>query len=288
MPGNSEPLAAFNARSGPSPDIAHIRGPGLQMRIVLAGFALLILALPARAALTNAELDAVGVSAPPGAHLPLGDRLTDESGRQRPLADVMGGGPAVLIFADYTCRTLCGPALDFATQALAASGLTPGRDYRLVVVGLDPKDGAADAASMKRDRISDLAVADATTLLTGGADSVGRLTSAVGYRYAYDAEHDQYAHPAVVFVLTRDGKVARVLSELGMNGTDLRLALVEAGAGRIGTLGDHLRLLCYGFDPALGIYTVSIQRALMLLAALTLLVLALGIGWLVRRSPRPS
>jgi protein SCO1/2 len=254
------------------------------MRLVLAGFALLLLALPARAALTNAELDAVGVSAPHGAQLPLDERLTDESGRPHPLADTLGGGPAVLVFADYTCRTLCGPALDFATQALSASGLTPGRDYRLVVVGLDPKDGPANAAAMKRDRIADPAVADATTLLTASADAVRRLTAAVGYRYAYDAEHDQYAHPAVAFVLTRDGRVARVLSELGMNGEDLRLALVEAGAGRIGTLADHLRLLCYGFDPALGIYTVSIQRALMLMAVLTLLGLGLGIGWLVRRS----
>jgi protein SCO1/2 len=258
------------------------------MRIALTGLALLLLTLPARAALTNAELDAVGVSAPPGAHLPLDERLTDESGQQHPLTDAIGGGPAVLIFADYTCHTLCGPALDFATQALATSGLVPGRDYRLVVVGLDPKDGAADAAAMKRDRIADPAVANATTLLTGSADAVGRLTAAVGYRSAYDAEHDQYAHPAVAFVLTRDGKVARVLSELGMNGEDLRLALVEAGAGRIGTLGDHLRLLCYGFDAALGIYTVSIQRALMLMAVVTLLGLGLGIGWLVRRSPRLS
>jgi protein SCO1/2 len=258
------------------------------MRIVLAGLALLVLALPARAGLTNSEIDAVGVSAPPGAHLPLDERLIDEFGRQRPLADAMGDGPAVLIFADYTCRTLCGPALDFATQALATSGLTPGRDYRLVVIGLDPNDSAADAAAMKHDRIADPAVANATTLLTGNADAVRRLTGAVGYRSAYDAEHDQYAHPTVAFVLTRDGKLARVLSELGMNGEDLRLALVEAGAGRIGTLGDHLRLLCYGFDAALGIYTVSIQRALMLMAVLTLLGLGLGIGWLVRRSPRLS
>ena len=75
----------------------------------------------------------------------------------------------------------------------------------------------------------------------------------------YDAEHDQFAHPAAAYVLTKDGRIARVLSGLGLSGGDLRLALVEAGQGHVGTLLDQITLRCFGFDPARGIYTASIS-----------------------------
>ena len=87
-------------------------------------------------------------------------------------------------------------------------------------------------------------------------------------------EHDQFAHPAAAYVITPAGRIARVLSGLGLDGNDLRLALVDAGEGRIGTFIDHIRLLCYGFDPAQGIYTASIERWLMALAAATVIAFA--------------
>src|SRR5262249_32942929 len=118
--------------------------------------------------------------------------------------------------------------------------------------------------------------------LTADDDTIRLTAQALGYRFAYDVERDQFAHPAAALVLSADGHVARVLSGLGIDGNDLRLALVEAGQGRIGTIGDQIRLLCYGFDPTVGAYTVSIVRTLELTSALTVVVLALGIGWLSR------
>ena len=78
--------------------------------------------------------------APPGAALPMTLNFLDERGRQTTLAQAIGGVPAIVIFADYTCHTLCGPILEFAAAGLAKSGLRPGADYRVVVIGLDPKD----------------------------------------------------------------------------------------------------------------------------------------------------
>ena len=98
-----------------------------------------------------------------------------------------------------------------------------------------------------------------------------QLTEALGFHYRYDAAVDQFAHPAGALVMTADGRVSRTLSSLALNPKDLRLALVEAGAGRIGTFRDRLALLCYGFDAAHGVYAPAIARMLKLFAALTII-----------------
>jgi protein SCO1/2 len=184
-----------------------------------------------------------------------------------------------LLFSDYNCRTLCGPIVTSAVDALTHSGLTD-QDYRLVMLGIDPRDGPDEAFTMKRERIIDQTVAAAATLLSADQATIGSVADAVGYRFKYDAERDQYAHPAVALVLTQDGRVTRVLSGLGMTGADVRLALVDAGEGQVGTFSDQVRLLCYGFDPSIGAYTPAIYRVLALAAALTTAAFAIGIAWL--------
>jgi protein SCO1/2 len=236
--------------------------------------------LPSRAegGLTPALLGDLAAKADAGATLPLGLRFRDERGASLTLGEALGGRAAVLIFSDYTCRTLCGPILEFTAAGLEHSGLAPGIDYRLVVIGLNPKDGIADARAMRDAHLDPGSrLAGAATLLIGEEPAVRAVAKAAGYQYAYDAERDQFAHPAAVYVITPEGRVARVLSALGLDGNDLRLALVEAGEGRVGGFIDHVRLLCYGFDPAQGIYTSLIEWWLMAAAASTVLALA---GWL--------
>lgn len=250
------------------------------MKIVawLIPLALLLGEPHAQAALSSRIVGDVAVDARPGALLPLSLGLIDDHGTPRTLGDALGGRPSVLIFADYTCRTLCGPILEFAVNGLEHSGLKPGADYRLVVIGLDPKDGLAEARAMRSAHLDGSALSDATTMLIGNDAAVRIITQAAGYHYAYDAEHDQFAHPAAAYVISPQGRIARVLSGIGLDGAALRLALVDAGEGRIGTFIDHIRLLCYGFDAAQGIYTSAIERWLMAGAAATVLIIA---GWLL-------
>jgi len=236
---------------------------------------LLALAAPAHAGVTAADLKTVAAEPAADAALPLDLAFTDDTGVERSLRDALGGRPAVLVFADYTCRTLCGPVLDFAATALRQSGLRPGSDFRLIAIGLDPKDGPGAARAMRVERIgTDDPLARAAVVLTGQAPAIAAATAALGYRYAYDAAHDQYAHPAAAYVLDAQGKVVQVLSGLGLTGNDMRLALVAAGQGHVGSLGDRIRLLCYGYDPVRGIYTERITLMLEIAAAIT--VAALG------------
>jgi protein SCO1/2 len=207
--------------------------------------------------------------------------MVDESGRTRSFGQLILR-PSILVFADYTCTTLCGPIVAFVAGALEKSGLTGGNDFRLIVVGIDPKDTAADAARMRADHIGgDSALGAATDFVTADEATVARLTAALGYRYAYDQDHDQYVHPGAAYVLRADGRVSRVLAGLGLSPGDMRLALVEAGQGRIGTVGDQVRLLCSGFDPAHGAYSLLAARMLMATALATILALGGGIGLLI-------
>ena len=246
-------------------------------RATAALVAMSVLSAPADARITPAEYRDVGVSVPAQARLPLGQSVINSDGRSQSLKDIIAH-PTVLVFADYTCRTLCGPILAFVASALEQSGLRPGGQFQLLVVGLDPKDSRQDASSMRERYLTVGSPLDrATTFVRTDDATVKTLTSALGYRYKYDAEDDAYLHPAAVYVLASDGRVSRVLTGVGISADDLRLALVEASAGRIGTFGDRVRLLCTGFDPAHGTYNLMIGRLLALAGAMTILVLAGGI-----------
>jgi protein SCO1/2 len=228
----------------------------------------------AQAGMTQATLDGLAVEPPPDAVLPLDLQFLDEGAQRRTLRQMLGK-PAVVVFTDYTCRTLCGPILSFVAAGLERSGLVPGVDYRLVVIGLDPRDDLQSASAMKETRVgSGTPLAAATIMLKGEEPAIAAAAAALGYRYAYDAEHDQFAHPAAAFVVNPAGRVSRVLAAMGLDGPDLRLALVEAGEGRIGSLGDRLRLLCYGFDPVRGVYTETITLWLEVAALATVLGVA--------------
>ncbi len=231
---------------------------------------LLLLAapLPAQAALTQAQLDRVVAAPPPGARLDLGADL-----------------PAVVVFVDFDCGALCDAVLAQTGQTLAESGLAPGEDFTLVAIGIDPRDDARRAADMVAAQVP-AALAGATRILQPDADRLEQITAALGYGYAYDAANDRFAHPAARYVLDASGRVMRVLPAFRADPGDLRLALVEAAEGRSGGLRDRLALLCYGFDPASGRYSLAIRRILMTLSLVFAALMATAIAALVIREKR--
>jgi protein SCO1 len=241
----------------------------------------------AEAGLVAAEVKTVEAAPAPGAKLPLDLGFVDDRGQAEALRDAVGKLPSVLVFVDYACRTLCGPILEFTVSGLLKTGLTPGVDYRLIAIGIDPKDGPATAQEMRVKHLGGAAPIDrAATFLTGDEAAIRSVTQAAGLRYAYDAEHDQYAHPAAAYVVDAEGGIRRVLSPLGLDGADFRLAIVDAGRGAVGTLADRVHLLCYGFDPVKGVYTERITTALALAAGVTLVMLLAAISVMVVRERR--
>jgi protein SCO1/2 len=225
------------------------------------GFAL-ALAVPACAALSEGDLSGVALRPAADALIPADIPFSDDDGRHIALGEVMGGRATLLILADYNCRTICGPILASAEAAVRGSGLVVGRDFNLVVIGIDPAGTRADAAAMKTGQFGDAPNLAAAHFLDGDAAAIDRLSSAIGYHALYDAQARQFAHPTDLLVLTPDRRVSRLLPGLAVRGDDLRFALIEAGDGFIGSLIDRLHVLCYGLDPAHGVYNASVRAAL--------------------------
>ena len=139
---------------------------------------------------------------------------------------------------------------------------------------------------MKAAQLGNGPLAAASKFLTGDAATLAAAQAALGYHARWDPENRQYAHPLGALVLTEDGRVSRALGGLDLEPDALRLGVVEASSGAVGTLGERLRLLCYGFDPAHGVYAGLVKRALTFGTAATVLLLSGFLVLLARRRPQ--
>ncbi|MGH1569915.1 electron transporter [Methylobacterium sp. P31] len=224
--------------SSPAPVAAHAAlGGRFSALLLLVLLGAVLAAGPAGARLAQVDLARVAVAPPPGARAPLDLGATDALiGQATTLGQALGGRAALLLPVDYTCGNVCDPMVSLSADALAATGLAPD-DYALVLVGIDPRDDAAAARRMLKETLGDRAAIVRPRALIVSDAALARLTGALGYTMVYDAGTDSFAHPAAALLLAGDGRVARVLSPLALNGRDLRLALTEAGEGRIGGWG---------------------------------------------------
>ena len=220
--------------------------------------------------------------------LPLDARFVDDTGRATTLGDALGGRPAVLLLDVYDCPNLCSIVRHGAFEALRQAGFGPD-DVRVVSISIDPRETPALAATRK---VEDLAVAKghvdpaAVRYLTGDAGAIARVAAAAGFRFAWDDTLRQYAHAAGLVVVTPDGRIARYLFGARFPAMGLRLALVEAAAGRIGSLADQVWLLCYHYDPVQGRYGLVVRDTLQLAGGALVVVLVGAVAIALRRERR--
>ena len=218
--------------------------------------------------------------------IPLDAPFRDETGRRVELRDFFGEKPVVLAFVYYSCPMLCSQVLTSLTKTLRPVTLDPGKDFEVVVVSFDPREQPGLAATRKAEylaRYERPAAAGGWHFLTGEDAAIRQVTAAAGFRYAWDEETQQFAHPAGIIVATPDGRPSRYLFGVEYGPRDLRLALVEASQGRIGSPVDSLLLYCFHYDPMTGRYGFVIMRALRIAGAATILALVAFIVVAVKR-----
>lgn len=223
--------------------------------------------------------------------VPLDITLRDEQGRTVTLGEFFGARPVVLTLVYYECPMLCTQVLGSLAGALTTLTLEPGRDFEIVTVSFNPAETPALAAAKKADyleRYRRPGAEKAWHFLTGDEASIGRLTGAVGFRYVYDQDVRQYAHPSGITVLTPDGRLSHYLYGIEYGPRDLRLALVDASAGRIGTAVDQLLLYCYHYNPATGRFGFVVMTVVRVAGAATVACLAAFIVLARRREIRAS
>jgi len=218
----------------------------------------------------------VGIDQRLGETLPLDLRFRDERGRDVRLGDLFAQRPVILTFAYSDCPMLCPIVLNGLVATLRTLPLEMGRDYDVVTVSIDPKETPHDALGKKNVYVNRYARAGAIggwRFLTGEADAIASLTAAAGFRYVYERRIDQYAHAAGIVVVAPGAKIARYFYGVEFSARDLRLGLVEASEGRIGTLADQILLLCYHYDPETGTYGALALGLVRTGGALTVMVL---------------
>jgi len=211
--------------------------------------------------------------------LPLSSAFTDDNGEATNLGAFFGKQPVVLILGYYHCPDLCSTVMDGVLESLSQVGLPP-HAYRVLGVSIDPKEDAALAARKKSSYAPLVARAGGDMhLLTGAKPQIDTLAHSIGFQYAYDASTQQYTHPAGFLIATPAGRISHYFMGMQFDPRDVRLALVDASSGRIGSPVDRLLLLCSHYDPVTGRYSMA-AMALVRTVCLTVLA-ALGI-WLWR------
>lgn len=225
-------------------------------------------------------LERIGFSQNLGAQVPLDLTFRDAHDRKLSLREALDGKPVVLVPGYFACANLCSTVRAGVSHAVAQSGLVPGGAFNVVLVSIDPRDTPVTARTAQRSDASahpDAGV-ERWSYLSGPQNESAALMDAIGFRYFYDARNDEYAHAAGIVLLTPQGKVAQYLLGVEFAGRTLRLSLVDASQGAIGSVVDRLLLMCSHYDASTGRYSLTIQRVLQLLGALTVLAL---IGWIM-------
>lgn len=216
--------------------------------------------------------------------------FVDDAGRPLKLVELLGRRPLIVAPVYYRCPQLCGLVLNGLASALKPLGFAPGVDFDVVAFSVAHEETPALAAAAKLSvlrRYGRPATAPGWRFLTGSSEDVGRFAAELGFRYRREPS-GEIAHAAGIMVLTPDGRISRYFLGLEPPTRDLRLALVEAGEGRVGSLADRLTLLCVRWDPASGRYSFAVLGAARVGGALTVLALAFGIFRALRRERRRS
>lgn len=224
--------------------------------------------------------------------IPLDVTFTDESDTPVQVGKYFGTRPVVLNFVYYDCPVICLQTLSSLASTLTALSQEPGKDFEIVTISFDPRETPALALRKKTEfveRTGKPQIGAGWHFLTGTKASIDRLTRAAGFRYVWDEPSNQFAHPTGIIVLSYAGRISRYLFGIDYGPRDLRLAIVDASAGKAGSRIDRALLYCYHYDITTGRYSLAIMRTVQVAGAATVLSIGTLIFAMTRRSTsRPS
>lgn len=252
-------------------------GKAIGAGLLAAFFAL---AIPASAQIAQREveeLEGVGITEMPGAQLPLDAEFTDENGNKVTLGKYFTGEkPVILTLVYFECPMLCTLVVNGAVDALQKIKWMPGREFEMLTVSFNPAETPILSKLKKQNYIKMYGRPDAARgwhFLTGREKDIKALTEAVGFGYKWNEKRKEYAHSAAIIVITPDGKVSRYIYGVMYDPNTVRMSLLEAGEGKIGTPLDKVMLYCFHFDASEGKYTMHATNVMRLGALVTLFAL---------------
>jgi protein SCO1/2 len=230
-------------------------------------------------------LKQVGIDQKLNGQIPLDLKFRDESGQTVQLGEYFGQKPVILTLVYYNCPMLCTQVLNGVESGLKELQMDIGREFDVVTVSIDPSDSHV-LASVKKEMYTGMygrpGAAQGWHFLTGDEPQIKQLAAAAGFRYAYDPDSKQFAHASAIMVLTSEGKISRYFYGIQYPKRELRLGLVEASEGKIGSPVDQVLLFCYHYDPSTGKYGLLISHIIQAGGALTVLIIGVVVLVLFR------
>lgn len=224
-----------------------------------------------------------GIEEKLGGFLPLDATFRDEEGNVVQLSSYFKGDkPVLLNFAYHTCALLCHYVLDGIVSGAKSMPWTPGNEYEVVSISIQPTETPALAKRQKKSYMAKLNKAGAEKgwhFLTGEEAEIRKVADAVGFRYKWDEASKQFSHSAAIMLLSGNGKVSRYLYGIRYSGKDLRNGLMEAADGKVGTTIDKVFLWCYHYDPQEKSYVLNAYRLMQIGMGIVLSLVAVGLVW---------
>ena len=231
------------------------------------------------------ETENVEIEDKRGAEIPGDVIIKDADGNAVPLRDLFDGErPVVLVLAYYHCPLLCTLVHNNLQQAINDMSLTIGEDYRVVTVSFDFRDTQKDAQEHRllyHAGLKDDPGKDGWLFCTSTDANARKIADAVGFRYRFLPDSGEFSHPSAIFILSPEGTVHNFIEHVKYQPRDLKLAIVEAAEGRVGTIFDRVFLTCFSYDGSTGKYTVTWMNITRIVAALTVVALGSTIGGLL-------
>jgi len=216
-------------------------------------------------------LQKVGVSQHLNEQLPLDAAFVDETGKPVKLGDYFGKRPAILSLVYYNCPMLCSEEMDGLTSALEMVKLTPGKDFDVILISIDPSETPDIAAKRKAFYLKRYGRPDTAAgwhYLTGQRPAIDAVSNAVGFGYVRvpgpDGRLSQFAHASAIEIVTTNGKLAQYYLGVEYSPKDMLLGLIEASGNKIGSPVANILTYCYHYDPQKNKHSLVIVRVVQL------------------------
>ena len=231
-----------------------------------------------------AELEGVGITEKLDGKVPLDLAFRDETGRDVKLSEYFDGKPVILTLNYSSCPMLCNLQLNGLVDGLIGMPLSAGKDFRLVTVSLDPNETTERSVQSKKKYLMQYGREGGEQgwhFLTGKEENIRTLADSVGFGYRYLPEQKEYLHSAAFIFITPDGRVSRYLYGVKFDSNTIRMAVLETGEGKVGSIMDQIIMFCFKYDPQTGKYSLAAVRVMQAGGAVTVLALVsmLGIYW---------
>lgn len=267
-------------------------------KIFITGFITIILAVSVSSAQiadqNPAELQDIDVEEHLGDYIPLDLQFMDDQGKTVVLGNYFNQNkPVILVLAYYECPMLCTLVLNGVTQSVDKLNMKLGKDYQILTVSIDPNENTALAAAKKQTYLNMLhqpVDSSGWIFMTGKQENIKKLADAIGFKYYYVKDRDEFAHPTIITLISDKGKISRYLYGIEYKTNDLKLGLLEAAEGKVGTTLDRIILYCYHYDPNAKGYVVFATNVMKVGGVITLVILFgfFGFLWIKDNHKKPE